>query len=129
MCNAMLMSYEDFAPEWLIFCTTIQCCLALLFIVLSYDLSNNIISYILKSIQKVSRLLFCHRFNIHIVTCWVYNTRQVTSRRIGYSEFIAHSLLHLYNSQFTITAIGSITITSPVVLSIQLNNNGLQWNR
>jgi hypothetical protein len=26
-------------------------------------------------------------------------TRQITSRRIGYSEFIPHSLLHLYNSQ------------------------------
>ena len=28
---------------------------------------NNIISYILKTIQKVSRLLFCHIFNIHII--------------------------------------------------------------
>jgi hypothetical protein len=32
--------------------------------------------------------------------CWVYVTRQVTSRRIGYSEFIPHSLIHLYNLQF-----------------------------
>jgi hypothetical protein len=31
--------------------------------------------------------------------CWVYNAQQVTSRRIGYSKFILHSLLHLYNSQ------------------------------
>jgi hypothetical protein len=35
----------------------------------------------------------------YIVTCWVYDTRQVSSRRIQYSEFIAHPLLHLYNSQ------------------------------
>jgi uncharacterized membrane protein YidH (DUF202 family) len=30
--------------------------------------------------------------------CWC-RTRQVTSHRIGYSEFIPHSLLHSHNSQ------------------------------
>jgi hypothetical protein len=34
-----------------------------------------------------------------IVTCWVYVTRQVTSRRIGYSEFTPHSLLQSHNLQ------------------------------
>jgi DNA polymerase III delta prime subunit len=35
----------------------------------------------------------------NIVMCFVYVTRQITSRRIQYSEFIPHSLLHLYNLQ------------------------------
>jgi hypothetical protein len=35
----------------------------------------------------------------YTVTCWVYVTRQVTSRRIQYSEFIPHSLLHSHNLQ------------------------------
>jgi hypothetical protein len=33
------------------------------------------------------------------VRCWVYVTRQITSRRIAYSEFIPHSLLHSHNLQ------------------------------
>jgi hypothetical protein len=36
---------------------------------------------------------------IYIVKCWVYVTRQVTSRRIGFSEFIAHSLLQSHHLQ------------------------------
>jgi hypothetical protein len=34
------------------------------------------------------------------VTCLVYVTWQITSRHIRYSEFIAHSLLHLYNYNY-----------------------------
>jgi hypothetical protein len=42
--------------------------------------------------------------------------------------FHIRSYIHtIYN--LTVTAIGSITITSPVVISIQLNNNGLHWTR
>jgi hypothetical protein len=36
---------------------------------------------------------------MHIVTYWVYITRQITSCCIQYSEFITHSLVHLYNLQ------------------------------
>jgi hypothetical protein len=35
----------------------------------------------------------------HIVTYWVYITRQITSRHIQYRGFITHSLVHLYNLQ------------------------------
>jgi hypothetical protein len=37
--------------------------------------------------------------NKYTLTCWVYNARQITSRRIAYSEFIPHSLLQSLNSQ------------------------------
>jgi hypothetical protein len=32
--------------------------------------------------------------------CWVCVTQQITSRRLGSSKFISHSLLHLHNLQF-----------------------------
>jgi hypothetical protein len=58
----------------------------------------------------------------------VCHVRQLTSRLIAYSEFIPLAYIHtIYN--LTFTAINSITITSPVVLPIQLNNNGLHWTR
>jgi hypothetical protein len=37
--------------------------------------------------------------SVYIVTCWVYVTRQITSRLIAYSEFIPHSLLQIHNLQ------------------------------
>jgi hypothetical protein len=41
-----------------------------------------------------------HSHICYILSCVGYVMRQITSRRLGCSEFIAHSLLHLYNSQF-----------------------------
>jgi hypothetical protein len=35
----------------------------------------------------------------NIITCWVYAKRQITSHRVEYSEFMAHSLVQLYNLQ------------------------------
>jgi hypothetical protein len=58
---------------------------------------------------------------IYIVTCWVYVTRQVTSRRIAYSEIIT---LALTFQQFTITQ-----VLPSAVSQTQLVGAGLHWTR
>jgi hypothetical protein len=50
-----------------------------------------------------------------------YVTQQITSHRIGYSEFIPHSLLHLTQFTITITAISSIIITSTALADFTIH--------
>jgi hypothetical protein len=56
--------------------------------------------------------------------CWVYNARQIPSHRIGSSEFIEHSLLHLYNSQLQLlpSAVSQLLLLLPFTPA----NAGLQ---
>jgi hypothetical protein len=49
--------------------------------------------------QQAMKCCIYRAIYIYIVTCCVYNAT-VTSHHIRYSEFIAHSLVHLHNSQF-----------------------------
>jgi hypothetical protein len=49
----------------------------------------------------------------HTVTCWVYNARQVTLRRIAYSEFIP--LAHTF-TPFTILQLLPSTVSQLLVL-------------
>jgi hypothetical protein len=49
----------------------------------------------------------------HVLGCWVYVTRQITSRRIGYSEFIT---LALTTTQFTISQVLPSAISQLLLL-------------
>jgi hypothetical protein len=79
-------------------------------------------------------LVMTSSFREYIVTCWVYGTRHVTSRPSGSSEFIAHSLLHLHNSQFQLlpSAVSQIQLLllpfTPANAGLQLTGYSLSSN-
>jgi hypothetical protein len=70
--------------------------------VLSWYENTNSIQYESKVCVYIYIYIYCHMLGvyIYIVTCWVCDTPQITSRRFGTSEFIPHSLLHIHNLQF-----------------------------
>jgi hypothetical protein len=76
--------------------------------------------------RKILRGRCRRRREDHIVTCWVYVTRQITSRRIRYSEFIALALTFI---QFTVSQLLPSAVSQLHLLLESLPFTRYNWLR